>query len=97
MSGKKEEIESLTLVLGEVVLRPLITPEEVENARRTVEYENQAMRMMPPPDNILTEMIHKVRAQQSSDFHAFLRLAPNQITSFHMIMPSPLLVGCFRT
>lgn len=59
VSGKSSELANLVNLLSEIVLRPRVTSAEVDVARQVVRYEHQAMRMIPPPDNLMQDLIHQ--------------------------------------
>ncbi len=57
-SGVSKNLEGLTHVLSETVLRPKITKEEVDMAARAIGFELAGLQMAPPVDPILTELLH---------------------------------------
>lgn len=59
-SADSRGLAGVTKVLGEVVLRPQISKEEVENARQTVKFELETLHMRPEQEPLLMDMIHAV-------------------------------------
>lgn len=47
-------------LLGEVILRPLITQEEMDVASQTIGFELESLTMRPEQETLLTDMIHAV-------------------------------------
>lgn len=58
-SGLSDVIE----LLGEVVLRPQITDQEVEHAQQAIQFELETLAMRPEQDVQLMDMIHEARQQ----------------------------------
>lgn len=58
ISTEVEGVESLMRLLADVVLRPDITEEELQNAKQTVQYEQEDMQMRPEQEMIILEMLH---------------------------------------
>lgn len=59
-SAYTKGLDDVVQLLGEVILRPRITPEEVEIARQTVGFELESLTMRPEQEILLTDMIHAV-------------------------------------
>lgn len=54
-------LDSVTKLLGEVVLRPQLKTEEVDMARQAVLFELETLHMRPEQEPLLMDMIHAVR------------------------------------
>ncbi|EZA48849.1 hypothetical protein DMN91_004883 [Ooceraea biroi] len=57
-SAERRGLDIVTQVLGDIVLRPQITEEEVQNARQTVQFELESLHTRPEQEPILMDMIH---------------------------------------
>ncbi|KAL1131730.1 hypothetical protein AAG570_011343, partial [Ranatra chinensis] len=57
-SADRRGLDSVVQILGEVILRPQITAEEVDVARQNVKYELETLMTRPEQDQILLDMIH---------------------------------------
>lgn len=53
-------LEEVMQLLGEVTLRPQITPEEVDAARQAIHFELETLAMRPEQETLLMDMIHAV-------------------------------------
>ncbi|XP_070532357.1 mitochondrial-processing peptidase subunit alpha-like [Ptychodera flava] len=58
MSVERSGLEAGVSVLADVVLQPKLTPEELELAALTIQFELESLRLRPDPEPLLTEMIH---------------------------------------
>ncbi|XP_072744331.1 mitochondrial-processing peptidase subunit alpha [Anoplolepis gracilipes] len=57
-SAERNGLDIVTQVLGDIVLRPQITEEEVQIARQTVQFELESLHTRPEQEPILMDMIH---------------------------------------
>lgn len=57
-SAERRGLDIVTQVLGDIVLRPKITEEEVQIARQTVQFELESLHTRPEQEPILMDMIH---------------------------------------
>lgn len=57
-SAETVGLEKVVDILSDVVLRPLITPEEMEDARAAISFELESLNLRPDPEPLLMEMIH---------------------------------------
>ncbi|XP_076455236.1 mitochondrial-processing peptidase subunit alpha-like [Babylonia areolata] len=57
-SAETHGIDSVMDILSDVVLRPLITPEEMEDARMAISFELESLNLRPDPEPLLMELIH---------------------------------------
>ncbi|XP_014478164.1 PREDICTED: mitochondrial-processing peptidase subunit alpha isoform X1 [Dinoponera quadriceps] len=57
-SAQRRGLDLVTQVLGDVVLRPQITDEEVQIAKQTVQFELESLHTRPEQEPILMDMIH---------------------------------------
>ncbi|GLV41112.1 uncharacterized protein CBL_04636 [Carabus blaptoides fortunei] len=57
-SAYTKGLDDVMKLLGEVVLRPQITPDELDMARQTIGFELEALAMRPEQETLLTDMIH---------------------------------------
>lgn len=60
-SAYSKGLDDIMKLLGEVVLRPQITAEEVDIARQTIGFELESLAMRPEQETLLTDMVHAVR------------------------------------
>ena len=51
-------LEAIVEILGEVVLRPQITEEEINLVRMNIKYDLEDMNLSPNQEHLLTEAIH---------------------------------------
>lgn len=58
VSAYASGLDDIMNLLGEVVLRPRITEEELEIARQTIGFELESLKMRPEQETLLTDMIH---------------------------------------
>ncbi|XP_002736805.2 mitochondrial-processing peptidase subunit alpha-like, partial [Saccoglossus kowalevskii] len=58
MSVESTGLDAGVCVLADAVLHPLLTPEEIELAALTIQFELEDLRLRPDPEPLLTEMIH---------------------------------------
>ena len=58
MSADTRGLPSVVDVLSEVINRPSILPEELEDARTAIGFQAQFQELDPNPENVLMEMIH---------------------------------------
>ena len=65
-------LDTAVKILGDVVLRPNITPEEIEDARMAIRFELEDMNMRPDQQALLVEMVHEVLYFQF--FKPFLKI-----------------------
>lgn len=59
-SAYSKGLDDIMKLLGEVVLRPQITAEEVDIARQTIGFELESLAMRPEQETLLTDMVHTV-------------------------------------
>lgn len=59
-SADSRGLDAVARVLGDIVLRPKLTKDEIEIARMTVQFELENLLMRPEQDNLLMDMIHAV-------------------------------------
>lgn len=59
-------IESVTRLLADVTLRPTLLEEEVSLARKTIEFELEALGMRPEQEPILMDMIHAAAYRENT-------------------------------
>lgn len=59
-SAYTKGLDDVMKLLGEVVLRPQITPDELDMARQTIGFELESLAMRPEQETLLTDMIHAV-------------------------------------
>lgn len=57
-SAERRGLDIITQVLGDIVLRPKITEEEVQIAKQTVQFELESLHTRPEQEPILMDMIH---------------------------------------
>lgn len=53
-------VDDIVNIIGDAVFRPRFKDEEIEMARQTILFENDAMRRNPECEPLLTDWIHKV-------------------------------------
>lgn len=53
-------LEEVMHLLAEITLRPQLTPEEIDLARLTVQFELETLGMRPEQETLLMDMIHAV-------------------------------------
>lgn len=53
-------LDDVVNLLGEVVLRPQITNDEVNSARQSIGFELEMLNMRPEQETLLMDMIHAV-------------------------------------
>lgn len=58
ISTESHGVEKLMRLLSDVILRPQVTDEEIQNARQTAMYEIEDMQMRPEQEIVILEMIH---------------------------------------
>jgi len=51
-------LDDIVQLLGEVVLRPQITPEEIDAARQAISFELEMLGMRPEQETLLMDMVH---------------------------------------
>lgn len=68
-SAYNSGLEDVVQFLGEVILRPRITEDEVDTARQTISFELETLSMRPEQDMQLTDMIHAVRLKNYESMH----------------------------
>lgn len=78
ISTEVHGVERLMRLLADVVLRPQITEEELQNAKQTVQYEIEDMQMRPEQEMIILEMIHA--AAWNNNTLGFPRYCPPENT-----------------
>lgn len=59
-SAYSSGLEDVVRLLGEVVLRPQITAEEVDAARQAINFELEMLNMRPEQEILLMDMVHAV-------------------------------------
>lgn len=59
-SAYSSGLDDIMNLLAEVVLRPLITNEELDIAKQTIGFELESLTMRPEQETLLTDMIHAV-------------------------------------
>ncbi|KAG7197753.1 hypothetical protein KM043_001577 [Ampulex compressa] len=57
-SAERHGLDTVTRILGDIVLRPRITEDEVDMARQTVRFELESLLTRPEQEPILMDMIH---------------------------------------
>lgn len=65
-SADSRGLDKVTAVLAEVVMRPKLQPEEIENARQAVLFEHESLHMRPEQEPILMDMIHAAAYRDNS-------------------------------
>ncbi|KAL6264631.1 hypothetical protein P5V15_004732 [Pogonomyrmex californicus] len=65
-SADRRGLDIVTQVLGDIVLRPQITEEEVRIARQTVQFELESLHTRPEQEPILMDMIHAAAYRQNT-------------------------------
>lgn len=65
-SAERRGLDIVTQVLGDIVLRPQITEEEVRIARQTVHFELESLHTRPEQELILMDMIHSAAYKQNT-------------------------------
>lgn len=75
-SAYAKGLDDIINLLGEVVLRPRITQEEIDIARQTIGFELESLGMRPEQETLLTDMVHAV-----SDIHQNRRKNKLKITN----------------
>ncbi|KAK6194779.1 hypothetical protein SNE40_000339 [Patella caerulea] len=58
VSAERSGLPTVINVLGEAILRPKITDQELEETRTAISFELESLQMRPDPEPILMEMIH---------------------------------------
>jgi len=58
ISTEKHGLPEIMKLLGDIILRPNITEEELQHARQTALYEMEDMEMRPEQEAIILEMMH---------------------------------------
>lgn len=59
LSADPQGLPQLVKILSSVILKPLLTDEEIASARKNIEFELESLDMAPEPQPILMEMIHR--------------------------------------
>lgn len=59
-SAERNGLDTVSKVLGDIVLRPKITDDELNTARQTVEFELESLLTRPEQEPLLIDMIHAV-------------------------------------
>jgi len=59
-SAETRGLDAVSRVLGEIVLRPQLSSNEVDIAKQIVQFELETLLMRPEQENILMDMIHAV-------------------------------------
>lgn len=57
-SAERLGLNTVTQLLGDIVLRPKLTEEEVSVARQTVQFELESLLTRPEQEVLITDMIH---------------------------------------
>ncbi|XP_024878413.1 mitochondrial-processing peptidase subunit alpha isoform X2 [Temnothorax curvispinosus] len=65
-SAERRGLDIVTQVLGDIVLRPQITEEEVQISRQTVHFELESLHTRPEQEPILMDMIHAAAYRQNT-------------------------------
>ncbi|XP_071442365.1 mitochondrial-processing peptidase subunit alpha [Hetaerina americana] len=65
-SADRRGMDAVVKVLADVVLRPQISPAELEMARQTIRFELETMLMRPEQEPILMDMIHAAAYQENT-------------------------------
>lgn len=65
-SADSRGLDKVTAVLAEVVMRPKLKQEEIENARQAVLFELESLHMRPEQEPILMDMIHAAAYRDNS-------------------------------
>ncbi|XP_050395760.2 mitochondrial-processing peptidase subunit alpha [Patella vulgata] len=58
VSAERSGLPAVINILGEAILRPKITDQELEDTRTAIAFELESLQMRPDPEPILMEMIH---------------------------------------
>lgn len=61
-SAESQGLDTVTKILGDIVLRPVITDDELSFARQTVQFELESLHTRPEQEPLLIDMIHAVRS-----------------------------------
>ncbi|XP_008555589.1 mitochondrial-processing peptidase subunit alpha [Microplitis demolitor] len=57
-SAESQGLDTVTKILGDIVLRPVITDDELSFARQTVQFELESLHTRPEQEPLLIDMIH---------------------------------------
>ncbi|XP_033227616.1 mitochondrial-processing peptidase subunit alpha-like [Belonocnema kinseyi] len=57
-SAERQALNTMTKVLGDIVLRPLLTEEELNLARQSIKFEIDSLSTSPDQERLLLDMIH---------------------------------------
>lgn len=60
-SAERLGLDVVIKLLSDVVLRPLITEEELNIARQTIQFELESLSTRPEQEPLLIDMIHSVK------------------------------------
>lgn len=60
-SAERHGLDKVTEVLGDIVLRPQLTEDEINIARQNIQFELETLATRPEQESILMDMIHAVR------------------------------------
>ncbi|CAI9717021.1 mitochondrial-processing peptidase subunit alpha [Octopus vulgaris] len=66
MSAKTASLPSVIDILSEVVLKPRLTQDELEDVRCMINFELEALNMKPEPEPLLMEYIHSAAFQNNT-------------------------------
>ncbi|XP_069915123.1 mitochondrial-processing peptidase subunit alpha isoform X2 [Oryctolagus cuniculus] len=66
VSADSKGLDTVVGLLADVVLQPRLTGEELERARRAVQFELEDLSMRPDPEPLLTEMIHEAAYRENT-------------------------------
>lgn len=65
-SAERHGVDTVTQILGDAVLRPQITDEEVSAARQTIGFEVESLLSRPEQEPILMDMIHAAAYRENT-------------------------------
>lgn len=79
VSADSKGLDTVVGLLADVVLQPRLTGEELERARRAVQFELEDLSMRPDPEPLLTEMIHEAAYRENTvGLHRFCPREPGK-------------------
>ncbi|KAH0564575.1 mitochondrial-processing peptidase subunit alpha [Cotesia glomerata] len=75
-SAESQGLDTVTKILGDIVLRPTITEDELNFARQTVQFELETLHTRPEQEPLLIDMIHA--AAYSDNTLGLPKLCPSE-------------------
>ncbi|KAG8034467.1 hypothetical protein G9C98_007543 [Cotesia typhae] len=75
-SAESQGLDTVTKILGDIVLRPAITEDELNFARQTVQFELETLHTRPEQEPLLIDMIHA--AAYSDNTLGLPKLCPSE-------------------